>query len=133
MNCSQGELLNKILKALIHRASSHSHIDGTEVDISKHTGSECFRAYVHEFMVKEKAFVLDMHTHKLADVYDDDVEEETERKDTQRILPEIGDCKLCGLKKSERAHLLICEHDNDRSESVCFRRKACWVACSSFG
>ena len=107
MNCSQSELLNKQLKALIHRASSHSHVDGTEAKMENHTQSECFRAFSHELMVKEKCFVLDMH--KLAEV--DDLEEElAERKDSQRILPQNSECKLCGLLPTERAHILICDH-----------------------
>ena len=108
MSCCQSELLNKLLKSLVRSLSSHEHVTGVEEDITKHTKSECFRAFIHEYVVKEKSIEVGML--KLMSV--DDEEAKSKRTDTQAILPGSDDCKLCGIEVSidNTAHDFICKH-----------------------
>ena len=60
MSAQQSELANKVMKELIHNLSSHVHMNGEERDMAQHLSSECFRGFLHEFVTKELAFLMDM-------------------------------------------------------------------------
>ena len=95
-------------------------MNGEERDMAQHLSSECFRGFLHEFVTKELAFLMDMVP---ASTFS--------RKDTssngQCVKPGDGDCATCGVDISEdaSAHAFVHEHplfaDVEKTAQECKR------------
>ena len=105
MNAQQSELLNKVMKQLVHNLSSHVHVNGEERDMRQHYASECFRALLHEFITKELAFELGMVHKSTFNAKDTSVQ-------GQSVAPSGVDCSVCGvdLKETKAEHDHIHNH-----------------------
>ncbi len=101
INCQAGELINKNLKFLLKSLSRHKHVDGTTENADDHVQSELLLGFTNDYLVKKRAFELSMKSVR-------SVLKEARREDSRQMLPEKGECELCGY--DEKEHHFICEH-----------------------
>ena len=88
------------LKGLLKNNTRAKKTDGTARDIKDHVGSELLVGFTFDWLVKHRAFEVDFFTAESVLL--------EKHGDSSSIVPEPGECQMCGLDQKE--HNFLCSH-----------------------
>ncbi|GAB5354668.1 hypothetical protein AAMO2058_000138700 [Amorphochlora amoebiformis] len=94
LNAQNSEHVNKILKEIEHTQSAHVRVVGSDsLEVKDHTESRVFAVFLHEYITKTQALLLDLYTNSELKMFN---------MADNRILPAANDCSVCALANRTR-------------------------------